>query len=239
VRSPAARAYSEWSMAQSWTGKFHRSHSFEKAAGEQMRQVGACLRGLARVSPEDFVAGRGVTDAQFAKAHARCIRNDYYHYVTNSLYGVHLRMWLSAFKPAQILVLETEAMRTMAAEALLQLIADHAGISMPATIPVSDEIRSRCEARSILKVKGAILPMHKTKDEPLDPAVEARLRLIFFPAGTDHLQALNMVLPPQLVPSDEERRANPSLSARAYACARVRCGPERAEAEPRPSERRR
>ncbi|KAJ1639850.1 hypothetical protein T492DRAFT_898919 [Pavlovales sp. CCMP2436] len=92
-------------MAQQWTGVFHRSHPFELAAAEQMQK----LKG--------------------------CISNDYYHYISNSLYGVHLRRWLFTFQPEQFLfleteflLLETELMKVMSASDLLALVASHVPI---------------------------------------------------------------------------------------------------------------
>lgn len=85
-------------MAQSWTGVFHRAHSFEAAASEQSRQLEQCVRASGGVGLVAFVSG-ALERAAFRKAAVRCIRNDYYHYVSNSLYGVHLRHWLDRFEP--------------------------------------------------------------------------------------------------------------------------------------------
>ncbi|KAG8457903.1 hypothetical protein KFE25_011969 [Diacronema lutheri] len=214
LRAPVARAYSEWSMASSWKGRHHRSHSFEKAASEQLRQLERCVRASGGLALSGLVGG-GCTERTFRQVEKDCIKNDYYRYVSNSLYGVHLRNWLATFDPSSFLLLETEAMKAMAASDLLHLVASHAGVSLPLALPPS--LLARCEARSM----GGALPNHKTRDVPLDAEVEWRLRGIYFPTGTERLWALNMVLPPQLA----RRSGDESVGAREYACSRVRCAP--------------
>lgn len=143
----------------------------------------------------------------------------------------------------------------MAAADLLRLIADHSGSSLPLALQppsaaaadgatrasggngdaatrgggegagrsgdgggeLPPALLGVCEAKSM---RGR-LTGHKSKDAPLDSQVEVRLRRLFFPEGTERLWALNTVLPPQLArPAGDD-----SLSAREYACRRVRCGP--------------
>mmetsp|Transcript_25036 Transcript_25036/g.78014 ORF Transcript_25036/g.78014 Transcript_25036/m.78014 type:complete len:708 (-) Transcript_25036:43-2166(-) len=228
VRNPVLRAYSEWGMAQSWKGIFHRSHSFERAVAEQVQAVQRCM---GSIGLEGFVDGSS-SHGDFFSSHKRCVRNDYYHYVTNSLYGVHLRNWLAWFSPKQFLVLETEAMKAMPALDLVRLVGSHAGVAVDAAL-VTDEVRARCEARSVKANRGS-LPGHKTKDEPLDPLVAKRLERFFFHG---HAPVLNMVLPPQLRPSrpDAPELTDP-VAARAFACSLIFCGPQAQRAASRPGD---
>lgn len=213
VRNPVKRSYSEWSMAQSWSGPYHRSHSFERAVSQQLGQLRSCL---GKVRIRDFVAGI-VSDAVFAAAYPKCIRATYYHYVSNSLYGIHMRNWLRVFSPGQFLVVETELMKRLTARALLPAIAEHAGLTL-SWEHMPEAIINTCQATGLKQ-----LPNHKSKDEPLDEQTALRLAHLFFHGNPP---VLNMVLPPQLRArlADGVNHSD-ATSLRRAACEHVRCLP--------------
>lgn len=196
-----------------------------------------------------FVSGH-VSLSAFRRLYGQCVRNDYYHYVSNSLYGLHLRNWLALWPPQQFLVLETEAMKRMLAPQLLTLVGEHAGLSVELD-RLPPKRAQKCEARAF---GGGPLPNHKSKGVPLEPGVAQRLQDAFFHGAAP---VLNMVLPPQLWRPDEQRPAPPAgrngtsppsvarardaaaredaAAARAHACSLVRCGPARPPPEPAPA----
>lgn len=204
LREPVDRAYSEWAMTNRWGSGMHMGGRFSTHARRQAAQLDACMRGRLRA----LVRGE-VDDSEFGELYARCVDADYYAYVSNSLYGLHLRSWLRFFDPGSFLLLQTERMaRTPPAE-LLRVIADFAGLHLdPAaaleTGPFAREARSACSPQPSSS-RAPNLKANGSLGTPVDEGTRAWLRAFFFQGQTPWM---HMVPPPQL------RGANGSAAVR-------------------------
>mmetsp|Transcript_15203 Transcript_15203/g.35367 ORF Transcript_15203/g.35367 Transcript_15203/m.35367 type:complete len:704 (-) Transcript_15203:239-2350(-) len=156
VRDPVDRAYSEWAMTSRWRGAMHKAGNFGAHARSQAKTLQACCGGRLGA----LVRGE-VADQEFYTLYDRCIDADYYAYVKNSMYGLHLRSWLRYFPPESFLLLQTEKMAQTQPADLLGQIARFAGLHFdPASLqdgPFAVEVRTNtilmlCDNRNIILI---------------------------------------------------------------------------------------
>lgn len=194
LRDPIDRAYSEWAMTNRWRGQMHAGGTFWRHARQQVAELRECLG--AELAP---MLHGNLSDARFVELYHECISADYYSYIKNSLYGLHLRNWLRYFPPESFLLMETEKMARMKAPQLLAFVARFTGLHFDAAEfarhPSASSVRRACEP----KPKGNRSPNLKSDGStstPVDPRARAALHRFFFPDGAT--PRMHMLPPPQL-----------------------------------------
>lgn len=203
VRDPVDRAYSEWAMTNRWGDKMHVGGTFGAHAREQVRLLEACVGGRMRA----LVRGE-MGDAEFSRVYERCIDADYYAYVKNSLYGLHLRNWLRYFRAEAFLLLETERMAHTPPAELLRRIASFVGLHFDeaaalATGPFAHEVNATCsphprsQRAPNLKADGSLRT-------PVDERTRRWLRAFFFQGERPWM---HMVPPQQLRKAHDDAAA--------------------------------
>ena len=203
LREPVDRAYSEWGMTHRWRAGMHMGGRFESHARDQVRALEACAGGKMRT----LVRGE-LPDAQFAALYDACIAADFYSYIHNSLYGLHLRNWMRSFRADAFLLIETEAMARMRPAQLLRRIADFAGLHFDPIAaldagPFATHVNSSCSPRPRTR-RAPNLKADGSTRTPVDDATRQRLRDFFYQGARPWM---HMIPPPQLVAHQREVRA--------------------------------
>lgn len=170
VRDPVHRAFSEWQMTDRWKGQMHRGGSFWAHAQQQIGQLQTC----AGAHLDALVNGTATAEV-FNRLYPRCIDADYYSYIRNSLYALHLRSWFRFFPPESFLVLETERMAKTAPLDLMERVARFARLFFSRSALEAHPAGKAIQAKCAPKPAGARSPNLK-EDKTLNTAVDADVR---------------------------------------------------------------